>query len=89
METHFAEIEVGHNAISGPLIAIAKSNGFEVETSEGKTVITAPLGRVTFEGNENYTHISFSSETKPQLQLFKELVVFFLGLKSSIRTAQI
>lgn len=73
METHFAEIEVGHKAISEPLIAIANSNGFEVETSKGKTVITAPLGKVTFEGNENYTHISFSSETKPQLQLFKDL----------------
>ena len=73
METHFAEIQVGHVAISEPLIAIAKSNGFEVETSEGKTVITAQLGKVTFEGNDNYTHITFSSETKPQLQLFKEL----------------
>ena len=73
LETHFAKIQVGHTAVSEPLIAIAKSNGFEVESSDGKTVITAPLGKVTFKGNNNFTHISFSSETKPQLQLFKEL----------------
>ena len=73
LETHFAKIQVGYIAVSEPLIAIAKSNGFEVESSDGKIVITAPLGKVTFKGNNNFTHISFSSETKPQLQLFKEL----------------
>ena len=88
METHFAEIQVGHITISEPLIAIAKSNGFEVETSDGKTVITAPLGRVTFEGNDDFTRISFSSETKPQLQLFKELYanrLTSLGLKTKVK----
>ena len=70
MEVHFAEIQAGLITISAPLAAIAEQSGFTVKRSNTKTIITAPLGQVTFTGNKNFTKIRFSSSTKSELQLF-------------------
>ena len=73
MIIHTAEIQAGLITVSAPLASIAEQNGFTVKRFSRKTIITAPLGEVTFTGTENSTKISFSSSTKSELQLFKEL----------------
>ena len=73
METHRAEIPVGFLKVSEPLADIAEKNGYVVERLVSKTRIIAPLGQVSFAGDENHTKLSFSSQTKAELQLFKEL----------------
>jgi NADPH-dependent ferric siderophore reductase len=87
MEVHFAEIQAGLITISAPLAAIAEQSGFTVKRLNTKTIITAPLGEVTFTGNKNFTKIRFSSSTKSELQLFKELYsdrISKLGLDAEI-----
>ena len=73
METHSAEIPVGFLEVTEPLAGIAEKNGYAVERLSSTTIITAPLGQVSFVGDEKITKLRFSSRTKAELQLFKEL----------------
>ena len=88
MEKNSAEIPVGFLKVTEPLADIAEKNGYAVERLASKTVITAPLGQVSFSGDENSTKLSFLSQTKAELQLFKELYagrLKKLGLDSNIK----
>tara|TARA_B100000674_G_scaffold51225_1_gene35340 strand:+ start:318 stop:1322 length:1005 start_codon:yes stop_codon:yes gene_type:complete len=88
LETHRAEIPVGFLKVSEPLADIAEKNGYVVERLVSKTRIIAPLGQVSFAGDENHTKLSFSSQTKAELQLFKELYadrLKKLGLDTKIK----
>ena len=73
MEIHSAEIPVGFLDVTEPLADIAEKNGYAVERLASKTIITAPLGEVSFVGDEKITKLRFSSRTKAELQLFKDL----------------
>ena len=88
MKAHSAEIQAGLTEVGEPLASIAESNGFKVERLTSKIIITAPLGEVTFIGDENSTQIRFLAPTNPELQLFKELYadrISNLGLAEMIK----